>query len=406
MKKYAPGVDASDIRLVNLEESSRAAADPAADAVPGPAAPPKPAPADSADRYLRRAYKEYAAGRIDRSLWARALDKAGGDEVRAKDIYLQSRATAIRVARRDDKAVRYAKVAEALGDGPDTGAPDAVPKADAKVTPKVSGARPWTFNRVMLIAGVFGVVIIVGGLVAVLSGGGNAGQAGDAGRGAAGHAANAKALSAAALAAEESAKSAASTAALEDFVGRIRALEKDGNWNLVVLYGVEWTRKQPDNPDAWKELSQGYIKLRQYGDALDAANKATQLAAGDFRSWQNLGQVYVALERPTDAINAFRRATSLNDQDVLSLVQEGKLNANLGRLADAKAAYTKALAASPDDAQALCGAASVANKDGRGKEAEAMMQRLTSRGELCVDPTAGVTVKVEPAAVARKRAGP
>ena len=405
MKKYAPGVDASDIRLVNVEESTRDAADPAADAVPAHAAAPVP---ESGDRYLRRATKEYTAGRIDRSLWARALEKAGGDEVRAKDIYLQSRATAIRVTRRDDKAARYAKVAEALGDGPETGAPGAVPKAAAKVPPKVSGSTPWSFNRVMLVTGVIGVVIIAGGLVAVLNGGGDSGQAGIAGPGAAGHggAVGAKAQSAAASAAEESANAAARTAALEDFVGRIRALEKSGNWNLVVLYGVEWTRKQPDNPEAWKELSQGYIKLRQYGDALDAATKATQLAAGDFRSWQNLGQVYVALERPTDAISAFRRATSLNDQDVVSLVQEGKLSANLGRLADAKVAYAKALAASPDDAQALCGAASVANKDGPGKDAEAMMQRLTSRGELCVDPTAGVSVKAEPAATARKRTGP
>src|SRR5450631_4313297 len=115
MKKYAPGVDASDIRLVSVEDSARATTDPAADA-----APPATAPAsEGADRYLRRAIKEYTAGRVDRSLWKRALDQAGGNEVRAKDIYLQSRATAIRVTRRDDKAARYAKVEEALGDGPE-----------------------------------------------------------------------------------------------------------------------------------------------------------------------------------------------------------------------------------------------------------------------------------------------
>ncbi len=401
MKKYAPGVDASDIHLVKVEESTHGAANPAADAAPVRVAAPGPALApDGADRYLRRATKEYASGHIDRSLWKRALDKAGGDEARAKDIYLQNRAIAIRVSRRDDKAARYAKVEEALGGGTETGAPGAVPKTAAKVTPKVSGSTPWSFNRVMLIAGVLGVVIIVGGLVAVLNGGGDSGQAGGVGHSGA---VSAKAPNAAALAAEEAAKAAAAAAALEDFVGRIRVLEKSGNWNLVVLYGVEWTRKQPDNPEAWKELSQGYIKLRQYGDALDAANKATQLAAGDFRTWQNLGLVYVALERPTDALNAFHRAVTLNEQDVVSLVQEGKLNANLGRLAEAKVAYAKALSASPDDAQALCGAASVANKDGRLKEAEAMMQRLTSRGDLCVDPTAGVTVKVDVGAAARKR---
>jgi len=31
----------------------------------------------------------------------------------------------------------------------------------------------------------------------------------------------------------------------EDFVGRVQALEKAGNWNILVIQAAEWTRKQP-----------------------------------------------------------------------------------------------------------------------------------------------------------------
>ena len=402
MKKYAPGVDASEIRLVNADEPTLDVVDPAIDAAPAPKkAPSAAAAAESANRYLKRATKEYESGRVDRALWSRALDKAGGDEALARDIYLQNRAIAIRVARREEKAARYARVEEALGEGPSTGTHGAPAKA-GKVTPKGSGATSLGGNRTLLLVGALSVLAVVGGLVVLF--GGDDGQSGDAGQGVAGRvgAGGFKAAKAIEAAATDASSPAAEAAAVQTIVSKIRALEKEGNWNMVALYGVEWTRKQPVNPEAWKELSQGYLKLRQYTDALEAATRATQLAAEDFRSWQNLGQVYVALDHPADALNAFHRATVLNDQDVVSLAQEGKLNAQAGRIAEAKVAYTKALAASPDDAQALCGAASIAQKEGHAKDAEAMMQRLTSRGELCVDPTAGVTMKVE-AGAARKR---
>src|SRR5450432_3699788 len=111
MKKYAPGVDASEIRLVNAEEPTLDIADPAVDAAPAPAKTPAAtaaAAAESANRYLKRATKEYESGRVDRNLWSRALAKAGGDEALARDIYLQNRAISIRVARREEKAARYA----------------------------------------------------------------------------------------------------------------------------------------------------------------------------------------------------------------------------------------------------------------------------------------------------------
>ena len=164
----------------------------------------------------------------------------------------------------------------------------------------------------------------------------------------------------------------ATTQALEDFPRRMQALQAAGNWNVLVLYAVEWTRKQPENPVAWRELSAGYLKLRQFDDAFSAANKATQLAPTDAAVWRNLGQVNVAIDDLVAATAAFERASTLNDQDIVSLVQLGTLNMRFGRLQPAKAAFAKALALRPDDVDALCGNASIARQEGRTKDAEAI----------------------------------
>jgi Flp pilus assembly protein TadD len=95
----------------------------------------------------------------------------------------------------------------------------------------------------------------------------------------------------------------------------------------------------------------------------------------------------------------------LNDQDVVSLVQTGMLNAQLGRLPEARAAFSQALTVSPQDVQAICGAASVAQKEGRVKDAQAMAQQVAALGERCGD-LAAVSVRVAADRPARNKSSP
>jgi tetratricopeptide (TPR) repeat protein len=114
------------------------------------------------------------------------------------------------------------------------------------------------------------------------------------------------------------------------------------NWNVLVLYATEWTRKEPANAAAWRELSVGYANLRQLDDAFDAATRAVSLAPADAEAWRGLGRVNFALERWPDAGTAFE----------------------------------KALAVRADDQDALCGAAAVARREGRFKDADALSRRM------------------------------
>lgn len=439
VKAYAPNVQLSDLSLVDVPKGSENAAEAtdassaalpdthAAQAGDEPAAAPGDASrngdapgvtwgaplsgtvservsrAASEDRFRAKARKEYAAGNVDPVLWTRALAQTGGDELLARRIYLDSRATALRVAKRNENTARRALVVEVLSSAPDPGFAAEKSKASDETSseearPGRAAARP-NRKRMVLAAGVLGFIIVGAGLMALWPESGPT-QPTELGKSPGVRPARVSQSTPPATSADAPARAGGMD---QDVSGRVQALEKAGNWNLLVIYAAEWTRKQPGNAIAWKELSRGYSKLRQFGDALDAAMKATQLAPEDFLVWQNLGQLNVALERSVEALSAFERATALNDKDVISLVQLGILNTQVGRLSDARIAFDKALTVSPDDVGALCGAGSLAHKEGRAKDAEAMLRQAAALGGACRDPGAVASVRVAADDVAQSK---
>ena len=153
------------------------------------------------------------------------------------------------------------------------------------------------------------------------------------------------------------------------FETTVQKLKNDGQWNVLVLYAAEWARKEPNNAAPWYELSVGYAKLRQLEDALNAATKAVQLSPGDSLLWRNLGHVNLAVER----------------------------------LPEAGIAFDRALAVSADDVDALCGAALVAQRQGRPKDADAIAKRVESVDASCLRVSDGETaVGVVGGSAARK----
>ncbi len=356
------------------------------DAVPargGPSPPvantERPARPASGDRFLAKATAELEAGQIDQPLWVRAIAQSGGDEASAKPAYLHARATALRLAKRDQAADRQPRDIDAL-------------RAENDAPRQGDAAKR---KRMILAAGAIGFLVVVAAIVSMRWSAAPAqpptvAKASPPGT----PAGSAKAVAQGAGAQRRGISG-------DEFAGKVRELREAGNWNVLVLYAVEWTRKQPGNPQAWKELGAGYAALRQFDDALDAATRAVQVAPGDFEAWQTLGQVNVALEQPAKALVAFERAADLNGRDVTSLVQAGTLNAELGHLAQARETFARALAVSPGDVDALCGAASIAQTEGRPKDAEAFMRQVKSLERVCRDTSAGVSSV--PAGSARKK---
>jgi tetratricopeptide (TPR) repeat protein len=370
---------------------------PSPDAQPAQSAPSpqvanigQPVQAQNGDRSLAQALKEFEAGQIDRPLWARAMAQSGGDKASAKATYLRARAIAMRIAKRDQRAGRSVRNVNTLY-GAD----------DASLRHAGSGKN---MKRLTLAAGAIGSLVVIAGIAFMRWETAPAQQTPVA------TAAPRASTSGQPMPAKSAKQTGMSSASVErqemsgdDFVGKVQALKDAGNWNVLVLYAVEWTRKQPGNPQAWKELGIGYATLRQFDDALEAATKAAQLAPEDFELWQTLGQINVALAQPAKALVAFERAADLNGRDVTSLVQAGTLNAELGHLPEARDAFAKALGVSPRDVDALCGAASIAQKEGHPKDAEAFLRQVKSLERVCRDTNAGESVSVTNGSGAKKK---
>ncbi|MEO8847308.1 MAG: tetratricopeptide repeat protein [Casimicrobiaceae bacterium] len=334
-------------------------------------------------KFLEIAQRELDTGWLDRPLWQSVLAQSKGDEAVAKSNYLQMRATVLHIEKRDgrpDAARGQASAPAAVAPAPQTTA--------RMVTRRGKVHRRWMPDWRMVAAAVCALAVAGIGIWFVMGGGNGQAEAANnavvepvqlsatAGRESSG-------IMAAKAGAEV--KAAAAAAAADDGLhARIQKMIEAGNWNVVTLLASEWTRREPTNGDAWLLLGDGYFRLKQYAEALDASSKASQLAAGDTRAWRALGQVYVQLDRPADALDALDKALALNGNDLQSLADVGMLNAQLSRLPEAKSAFDKLLSANPEDTDAACGEVFIARKTGQAKDAEAIERKLQARDRTCV----------------------
>ena len=405
----APGTptDPTSAELPGSTESAAIAAPPGTstvlDRAADPAAPEAPALAacaaearstSASDRYLHAATREYERGGVDRPLWERAVELAGGDHAVAVPGYLKARATALRLADRGrtpsaaDSRKPVATSEPAAGAAND----DAGGAAAASRRRRAPRLRGWPIAAIA--AGAVVVAAATWFLTALRD---------DAGASsAANQAVPAAAAPAAAPATAPKAPAAAQVDASAEREAKVAELLRAGNWNVLVLHAAEWTRKEPENARAWKHLSVGYANLKQTDDALAAAERAAILAPGEPGTWTQLGRMNLSAGRPEAALQAFEQAVAQDGRDVASLVLVGRVNAELGRLPQAKAAFDRALAVSPDDTDALCGELRLAQKQGRGRDAEATLRELKRGAKECPADSAPAvaSMAVVPAAAA------
>ncbi|HTS24196.1 MAG TPA: hypothetical protein VMN79_20585 [Casimicrobiaceae bacterium] len=365
------------------------------------------------DKFMTAATKEFEAGILDQPLWKRAVAQTAGDRTAATQAYLRARATALRVSKREKRQERQARRERAVSElsQPADGRAGAARGAAPSLR---KGPRR---KQVMWIGGALASLFVVALLVTVRSETGAA-QQGAAQQIAVEQASAAKPQASAVGSVEAANDSSAAASpvppqaaaakpiepiASENLAAKVQALRASANWNMVVLYAVEWARKQPENPDPWRALTEGYMKLHQYREALDAATRVTQISSEDALAWRNLGEINVALQQPVDAMAAFQEALARNDQDTASIVQIGLINTQLGRLPDARAAFDKALAQNARNVDALCGSQTVAQKEGRGKDAEELAHQISALDGRCRDANPGQSVRV---AVGAKKTSP
>ncbi len=369
-----------------MEGSSRTSGTPVANSnepAPEAAVATRPSTEELA-AFMATAAREYETGWIDRPLWESILAQSKGDEALAKGVYLRTRATILQLDKRDKAA--QASPQPQRRHPPANAAPQPESSEPARAISTRKMPAPWLIG----VAAFASVVVAVVGWVLLRSSPAELSQPADTEQPSSAATDGRKAPAVPVVAG-----TTATVVSTDDgLVDRIARLSEVGNWNVVVLLSTEWTRREPGNARAWAQLATGYSKLRQLGEALDAATRATTFAPGDPLAWRTLGEVNLDLDRAADALRAFEHAVALDANDTRSLVRVGLLDAQLSRLPEAKVAFDKALSASPDDVDAACGQAFVARQQGLQKDAETMERALQARGRDCRSSSQGQVAKV------------
>jgi tetratricopeptide (TPR) repeat protein len=332
------------------------------------------------DKFLAEAAREYQEGRVDQVLWRRAADQCGGDASLMIAAYLRSRATAMQLQQKEDSRSQI----QARGAGSKRRSDDARVEAEPHrgilsagiAAVRLPGVNPKVMYAAAAVAALASMVAVVYLIVAPRGGESVRPPIASAATPSTNPSASPTPLSTEKPGGGIGSGGTRQRGPDPTLPARVQQLKTDGQWNVLVPHAIEWTRQDPGNAAAWSELGIGYAKLRQYGDALDAATKAAQLSPGDSLLWRNLGQ----------------------------------LNLDLDRLPEARDAFDRALAVNPDDVEALCGAALVAHKQGRPKDAEAGTRRVQSLNGTCPGvkdgestpvPVAGTTTRKPAAAAGR-----
>jgi cytochrome c-type biogenesis protein CcmH/NrfG len=335
-----------------------------------PAKPPRDTPAselpsalrdlriNDADATLGAVLSECAAGRYDRPLWQHSVAQAGGDESGAVPLYLRARGTAIRLERRRSGEVqgeRRPRRDPAPARGPDSrmrsdGGRSMQPSREAATRGQAATRQVLTRLQTWQLAAAAGaLMLLVIGAVAWLLQGGDAAQP---------VVAQASARPKPTPAGTPALPAVPAPQAEPSLARRVAELEQANNWNVLVLYATEWTRKEPANAQAWTKLAQGYVRLGQLPEAAEAAAKAADLAPTSAAAWRESGEINRALERWPQA----------------------------------RAAYERLLALDGNDPSALCAAALVARREGRVTDADPLAQRAAAAGKACTGETASGTI--------------
>src|SRR5258705_7563948 len=89
----------------------------------------------TADKFLASAVKEYEAGHIDQTLWARASAQPGSDKSLVVAAYLRARATALQLQKRDRRRERQARRANARQESSNG---KVEPEANSQILPTVA----------------------------------------------------------------------------------------------------------------------------------------------------------------------------------------------------------------------------------------------------------------------------
>ena len=146
---------------------------------------------------------------------------------------------------------------------------------------------------------------------------------------------------------------------------------QNGRYSDAEKLAVSITQEFPNHPFSWKALGVLLGQTGRKGEALNANQKAVQLAPQDAEAHSNLGTTLQDLGRLDEAEASFTQAIALKPDFAGAHFNLGITLKALDRLEKAEASYRQAIAFKPDYAEAHSNLGNTLRELGRLEEAEA-----------------------------------
>jgi hypothetical protein len=162
-----------------------------------------------------------------------------------------------------------------------------------------------------------------------------------------------------------------------EWLKRSIALEQMKDWQGMLDWCRKWTKREPENANAWSclgvaynegyhqtiridqeyvftwfSLGLTYFTLKRYNDAIDAYRQALHINPEFADAWFSLGVAYDGLNRYNDAIDAYRQALHINPEDAGCWYNLGVAYSGLKRYNDAIESLRQTLHINPEFAEA------------------------------------------------------
>jgi predicted Zn-dependent protease len=157
---------------------------------------------------------------------------------------------------------------------------------------------------------------------------------------------------------------------------KLAALEQKGDWQGIVEFAQQNSRRDPHNADWWMVSGYAYSQLGQYGRAAEHFQQAVRLEPEDITGWNLLAQAYRSLGQPERAIRTLDNALRVTQDSPMTWYLLGESYSDLKRPERAVGFYERAVEREPKFAQAVYGLGVAYARLGRRTEFDATVQHL------------------------------
>jgi Flp pilus assembly protein TadD len=157
----------------------------------------------------------------------------------------------------------------------------------------------------------------------------------------------------------------------------VRKLQ-DSHPDEAISYFKRALALDSSNVDAYNDLGNTYLQLKQNDNAIDTFKKLVAMKPFDTDAATNLGNAYAQANKWTDAAIQYKRAASLDPSNTTAIYSAGQSDLQNNKLSDAEESFQKIIRMKPNDPNGYYALGQTYNKMGNFDAAISSLEKAVS----------------------------